>query len=85
MVQILFFILGYAGHIFRDYDRYSQEITLKEYITANLYDLSNTGFMAIALFLVYIITNADASAVNCFFAGYTLESGLRFILKKWER
>lgn len=85
LIQILFFILGYAVHIFRDYDRYKDDLTFKEYIILNSYDISNTAFMSVSLFLVYAVAMDDQNPVNSFLAGYAGESGLRYILKRWGK
>jgi hypothetical protein len=85
ILQLLFFILGYAGHIFRDYERYKEDLNFKEYIILNSYDISNTAFMSVSLFLVYVVSMDDQNPVNSFLAGYAGESGLRYILKRWGK
>jgi len=85
IINVLLFICGFIAHIFRDYDRYRAELSFKEYLKFNLYDISNTTFLSFSLFIIYSVTVPGINAVNSFIAGYAGESGLRYILKRWER
>ncbi|MFO0089226.1 MAG: hypothetical protein ACK518_00130 [bacterium] len=84
ITNIILFICGFAAHIFRDYDRYRAELTFKDYLKFNLYDITNTTLLSFSLFIIYSASMPGINAVNSFIAGYAGESALRFILKRFQ-
>jgi len=82
--NIILFICGFTAHIFRDYDRYRSELTFKDYLKFNLYDITNTTLLSFSLFIIYSATMPGLNAVNSFIAGYAGESVLRYLLKRFQ-